>query len=146
MNYRILVKSSAYRLLWMKIVTGFDPSHCCAKSLLGSYVKGIAFGAQPAGRLYEGMSELGPHVGYLCGVTARYDRNLHVAFRESPGDSFDVETDDIQIHIQDAVRIAVPQTDVTAPTAKQAACRNYRFGKVYFEEAALIAASISSDR
>ena len=45
---RIELRKPVFPWLWLKIVSGFSPRHCCAKCLLGRYWDGIPWTRQPA--------------------------------------------------------------------------------------------------
>lgn len=80
---RIVIETTgAYKFLWLKYVTGFDPRQHCAKSLIGSYHKGIPFGRVKPGTVFD--IDVDPAIApyaYLCGVTENWETNLHVAMR-----------------------------------------------------------------
>lgn len=143
MHIELTVKSEGYRYLWLKQVQGFDPAVHCARCLKGSYVSLLPFRPDrkvPAG--LEAETELDPEAApffYLCGVTARWEENLHIAFRPKPGSVILVEDRHIKVCITDAERLPVLPLpdDVQAGLTKPFwSCRNYQFGWHAFAEEA----------
>lgn len=134
MHIQLLIKSNAYRILWLKYVTGFDVSKHCARCLIGKYSKLLpyGFGRNIAGTVYEG--ELNEHEApylYLCGVTSRYACNLHVAFSHCPGEVVSFEDDNIRLTIHDAVQYQIREIPGLVMPREFTSCRNYQFGYAY---------------
>lgn len=133
MKIRIEVKTGRYRYLWLKAVRGFDVTQHCARCLVGSYEKLLPYGAIPSGRVFEG--ELGANSApyyYLCGVTPKYEENLHIAFRAGE-DSICFEDGNVKVSIEGAERVPVlpiPQEVVARAgwTKEYWSCRNFQFG------------------
>jgi hypothetical protein len=135
MHIELTVKTDAYRYLWLKQVNGFNPAVHCARCLKGSYVPLLPFRADrqiPTG--LHAASELDPQAApffYLCGVTARWAENLHIAFRHSPGSLIEFEDNHIRVRITDAERfdiLPLPDAVSAGLTKPFWSCRNYQFG------------------
>ena len=134
---RIEVKQAkAVRFLWLKYVTGFNPQHHCAKCLTGRFSK--LFSYQPSyvsPQVVEG--QLDEHESpwlYVCGVTRRWEWNLHIAGQFRPGESVEFEDERFSVLIRDFRQFPI-DSSVTPPAEKEfATCRNWQFGWMAFPE------------
>lgn len=136
-----IVKSNAVSFLWLKGVDAFDPSCHCARCLVGRYSKIFPYGKQAAGKKFGGHEIVTPdQILYLCGVTWRYENNLHVPMRATNSDAvIEIETQDFIVHITGAERIDFPALDEGYEDlpVEFTSCRNYQFG-VHARTAGLI--------
>jgi hypothetical protein len=135
-------KTNAYRFLWLKYVQGADLRYHCARCLKGPYSKLLPFSryGQPAGLQIEGdLVEADSPFLYLCGVTPRWEENLHIAFQRAPGERIEYEDKHIRLVITDAVRMpieALPEKVIQEEglVAAYYTCRNYQFARQYLSE------------
>lgn len=125
---RLVVHQPAFRFLWLRYVTGFDPRHHCVRCLLGRpsrllrpyriWEKGVV----------EGLLDEHPaDYLYLCGVTGRYDENLHIAMRPEPGAVVEYAEERIEVRVEGAERLPITPIDLPLPEAFLR-CRNFQFG------------------
>jgi hypothetical protein len=132
-------KVEGFHYLWLKYVTGFDPSQHCARCLIGKYSRKVTRG-MPADKplvLDEarqiGLSGRSYDYLYLCGVASRggWKANFHLAFLPDPDATImmPMSTGDTVIvqHARSVPIIAVPEgfdgRDKVFTT-----CRNWQFG------------------
>ena len=138
-HVQIHVKTDDFRFLWLKRVQGFNPSVHCAKCLVGSYVKGLPFRGTKTGFRLDTALEMGEaKYLYLCGVTGRYESNLHLAMEPAPGER--VCYDDARVFVLVEGARLLPIDPLAEEMAKGLTkpfhtCRNYRFGWAYFSDA-----------
>lgn len=128
-----------YRFLWIKYVTGFNPKVHCGKCLLGNYSKRIVYdrGLYYLPKLRLDRAPLDEHPAefiYLCGVTPRWEWNLHIVGRAQAGSRVTHEDDRISVEVADFEQVAIDDTQ-SPPAAKEfATCRNWQFGWCGFPE------------
>lgn len=128
-----------FRFLWIKYVTGFNPKVHCGKCLLGHYSKQIVYDRKsyylPQIRLDQArLDEHRAKFIYLCGVTPRWEWNLHIVGRAQAGERVTHEDERISVTIEDFERITIDATQ-SPPSAKDfATCRNWQFGWCGFPE------------
>lgn len=77
-------RTSEFKYLWAKFVTGANLDVHCAKCLLGPYSKVIRVGMELGESILDAPVKPFDFF-YLCGVTARWETNLHLAARRAPG-------------------------------------------------------------
>ena len=119
--------------LWLKYVNGFDLSKHCAKCLIGDYSKAFRYGSNNVELRYYALNEHGAKYFYLCGVTSpyRWNRNLHVAFQYSQGESFTFEDGYTKLEILNARQIPIYARKyyniLHGDEKSYNTCRNWRF-------------------
>lgn len=121
-----------YRYLWLKYVTGFNLNVHCARCLLGHYSSAFGYKRQPDKLADVTLDEFPCRYMYLCGVTDRWEDNLHVAFVESEGDRFTYADKYCRLEVEGARRIDIlelPSYDLEKHGADRMynTCRNWRF-------------------
>lgn len=121
-----------FRYLWLKYVTGFDLSVHCAKSLVGRYSSLFKFGDAPSIIHNCRLDEHPFRYIYLCGVTSRYENNLHLALEENMGTVVDYSWLGTHIVVRDARMIEIKglQSYDLEPNGRLTSyntCRNWRF-------------------
>lgn len=126
-----------WRFLWAKYVTGFNPKQHCARCLAGKYSKllrlpqtGYIGPILVDGNLDEHES---PWI-YLCGVTRKWEWNLHIAGRAQPGASVTYEDERISVRIHDFEQIPIVASQAPPAEKEFATCRNWQFGWCAFPE------------
>lgn len=130
------VKLRAYRFLWLKYITGFKYQRHCDAGFSGSYSK---LHDTPRGRLVNAgrfsveLSQKPFRYLYLCGVTSRYEDNLHVAFQPEHGSSITFEDDRIRVVVSNAAQLSIsPIADGFGGFGREfTTCRNWQFGMQY---------------
>lgn len=124
-----------YRYLWLKGVAGFNPAVHCARCLKGSFHPGLSASGASAGDQFTLDVDLdAAPIHYLCGVTSKWETNLHIPFRSAPGRApFAIEGWNIRIEFPEGgievlpIGAVVPGVDPAFGT-----CRNWIFGRQYF--------------
>jgi hypothetical protein len=133
----IELRAGEFRWLWLKYVWGFDARYHCERCLVGhqSTVFREWFRQPPIPKSLDlELDEFESPFMYLCGVTAHYERNLHVAFCELPGSSIALAEPRLSLVISNAVQL--PISPVAAPKpAAYLRCRNFQFGYHYLGQA-----------
>jgi hypothetical protein len=122
-----------YRFLWIKYVTGFNPKVHCGKCLLGQYSKRIVYDRKsyylPKIRLDQApLDEHPAKFIYLCGVTPRWEWNLHIVGRAQPGSRVTHDDDRISVKLADFEPIAIDATQSPPVPKAFSTCRNWQFG------------------
>lgn len=134
-----LSPAGAWRQLWLKYVTGFDPSCHCQKCLMGAAEGALYRRLQPG----VPMPLASPRVGssydalYLCGVHASWNwgKNLHLVAIPDPHATAAVTAGDgDEFRIYGARLIPIPDLPLGfAGKGKEfTTCRNWRFGMAYY--------------
>lgn len=128
----VRVLSDRLRFLWVKSVRAIDPSVHCARCLVGDYWKGLPYDRsdRPAGSVFRSAFEVGdaPFV-YACGVTPRWEDNLHLAAAVDPEAIAEAHTPDAAVVFRGA-RV-VPIREIVNPPdlgSRFLTCRNFQFG------------------
>ncbi len=132
-SIEVEVKSRAYRFLWLKYITGFNYQRHCAQGFSGTYCR---LHESPKGRLVNAgmytkeLNEWPFQFLYLCGVTSKYENNLHIAFRPELGGKIAFEDDRIRVVVSNATQLSIrPIADGFAGFAREfTTCRNWQFG------------------
>lgn len=125
-----------YRYLWLKYVSGINLTRHCAKCLLGEYDERI----QPGLHEIENMElTKKSEYFYLCGVTSKWENNLHLAFREKEGSEIIIDNKHIKCRIVNAEEIPISDKyiDHSLVYAKDKAyntCRNWWFANYINEQ------------
>lgn len=121
---------NTYRILWLRYVNGVDLSNHCMKSLMGENDKRVR-GFMRSLPVIELNSS--PFY-YLCGVDVgwRWDRNMHIAFREREGSVIDIDNELFSVRIVNAEQIPIRSEDIdhTLPQSSDkrfSTCRNWWF-------------------
>lgn len=136
MQMSVDIFSRDFRWLWLMYVTGFDERYHCQACLKGRKSCRFKYD-QAAISLPAHMSFLldefpAPFV-YLCGVTAEYAENLHVAMRWNPAHCIDYRDDRIAVSVSDAERMPILPVDADKPV-EFLRCRNFQFGYRYLRK------------
>ncbi len=117
-----------YRYLWLKYVTGTNLSVHCARCLIGEYDSRIHHGVIDVENVELPKS---PYY-YLCGVTSKWENNLHLAFREKEGAVIEIDNNQIRCRIINAEQLPI-SSEYIDPTLAHAdkkaynTCRNWWF-------------------
>jgi hypothetical protein len=124
------------RFLWLKYVTGFDPRVHCARCLVGKYSKLFPFSrsyVEP--QVIEGalVEHASPWI-YLCGVTKKWEWNIHIAGQYEPGSHVSYEDERIRVEIVDFKQTPIDASKSPDATREFATCRNWQFGWMAFPE------------
>lgn len=130
--YAGFFQPEAFRLFWIKYVTGFDERQHCARCLRGRYSKLAPFGAPPASLAGSLDEAVAPFI-YLCGVTARWETNFHFAIRPAFGRVAKFRDDRLTFVIFDAEQVPIrpAPAEIDRP-AEFTTCRNWQFGVTHF--------------
>lgn len=122
---------------WLREIEGVDISQCCMKCFLGTNDKRVYAKSRNAPtvidiEIYPSISLFQPLAYYLCGLSKHfnYSKNSHVAFNPSPGDTVNVDNDEIKLTITDAKRIDFEKYRPNPEgvfTNRQRTCRNWIF-------------------
>lgn len=117
-----------YRYLWLKYITGVNLSKHCAKCLLGEYDPNIHQGLAEVQNLNLQQAKY----YYLCGVTSKWENNLHLAFREKTGSVIEIDDKHIKCRIVNAEQLPITDMyiDPALAHAEEKAyntCRNWWF-------------------
>ena len=132
---KIHPKTNRYQYLWLKYIYGFNPKTHCAHCLIGNYSQIIPYRKIPANTILEGfMNEVSYNfVGYLCGVSNRYEDNLHIAFKYSKGGVIEYDTKLVKVIINNAIQLPItPIMEETGKGKEFTNCRNYQFAYNYY--------------
>lgn len=124
-----------YRFLWLKYVSGINLSRHCARCLLGGYDE----------RIHPGLTEVHSinlkksQYLYLCGVTGKWENNLHLAFREKEGSEITIDNKHIKCRIINAEEIPISDkyidhSLVYANDKAYNTCRNWWFANYINEQ------------
>lgn len=114
-----------FRYFWLKDVVGYDIGVHCARCLRGRYERRVNR-EMPLNHQIVLRSKL----VYLCGVSPRWQNNLHAAAELAPGESFSVPTyNGMTAHFENARRIEIqPLPDGWGDLPKAfTTCRNFQF-------------------
>lgn len=137
-----------FRWFWLKYVRGFEPAKHCGACLHGVYSHIVA-----GWKTFRGGAGLvrvpGPlpctevatpwDALYLCGVTAQWAKNLHVAVVPAAGELVTVPMPHdprFTVHFENARALPIPEIADGwggLPTA-HTRCRNWRFGMACYVE------------
>lgn len=130
MHVHIDLKPDTFRIFWAKHVSRFTPNQHCARCLIGPFEPSVPFGIAHAGGTFDfGVPNDKAPFLYLCGVTYRYEDNLHIAVRPGAG-AVEYSDDRIAVRITGAVRLPIERQPTDKPEIF-ARCRNYQFGLQY---------------
>jgi hypothetical protein len=133
MHIAIDIHTRDFRWLWLRYVTGFDDRYHCQACLKGKNSRHLRYNQErmviPAHFSFALDEFRAPYV-YLCGVTNRYEDNLHIAVRPSLGDRAEFADQRIRIIITDAVQMPILPVDADKPV-EFLRCRNFQFGFRY---------------
>jgi hypothetical protein len=122
-----------FRFLWLKYVSGFDPSKHCARCLRGPFSARIS--PQMDLRYAISLDEYECDYLYLCGVSPRWETNLHIVFQPSAGDIIRVTTyNGLEIEIHGATQVPIPPLEqgFMGLPKEFTTCRNFQFGVAYY--------------
>lgn len=121
-----------FRYLWLKYVTDFDLSVHCARCLIGQYSRIFPFRGRVTEMYNEPLEEHTAKWLYLCGVSNRYENNLHIAFEEAEGETLFYDDGKTIVEIEGARQIPIVQLE-SYPLEEKGnlkeynTCRNWRF-------------------
>ena len=122
-----------FKYLWLKYVTGVNLDVHCAKCLLGQYSTAVKKDADFTPEIV--LDEFPAEIFYLCGVSFPYkwENNFHLAFEYAPGESFEVNENNILCTLRNARRIPImteAMERVNHPrigNKSYSTCRNWQF-------------------
>lgn len=129
-SIEVLEFRQVYRILWLRYIKAVDLSQHCMKSLIGHNDVRVRGFMGSIGRI---ELEKAPYY-YLCGVDVhfRWDLNLHVAFKECEGASFEIDDRFIKASFINAERIQITKDYIDwsllhADDKAYNTCRNWWF-------------------
>jgi hypothetical protein len=134
--------SRRFRYLWLKSVVGFDARVHCARCLKGGYHPGLsADGMRNGDTAWLEVDLDAAPVHYLCGVTSKWENNLHLPFAKDPGaPPISIERyGAIVAFPEGGVRLLEIMPPIQGIDPAFGTCRNWLFGKGYFEQPAMSA-------
>lgn len=125
-----LILKSNYRIIWLRYVNGVNLKEHCMKSLLGRCEPKVKWKCSE----YNNIElDLSPYY-YFCAVHAgwNYQKNVHIAWKDSEGKSFIIDNDLVYAEIEGAERIDINPDSIDAdnPLSKNklfSTCRNWQF-------------------
>jgi hypothetical protein len=133
-----------FRYLWLKSVHGFNPSVHCARCLQGEYHPGLSSEGARDGDVFEFDVDVdSAPFWYLCGVTDKWENNIHVPFR-ALRDAAPIERSGHRIEIEfpaGGVEILPIGPVVAGVDPAFGTCRNWIFGRQYFPDQSVKLAS-----
>ncbi len=134
---KVTVKQErAFKFLWLKYVRGFNPTHHCARSLNGNYSKLFPYSSsyvQP--QTIEGiLNEFEAPWIYLCGVTKKWELNVHVAGQYEAGTITNYSDERIDVEIRDFRQLPIDNSKAPEAAKEFATCRNWQFGWLSFPD------------
>ena len=114
MNLTLQILNREFRWLWLMYVTGFDERHHCQACLKGNKSRRFKYNRStitvPAEFSFP-LDEFPARFVYLCGVTARYEDNLHIAMKPSPTHQLDYGDGRIKVSVSNAERVPISSTE-----------------------------------
>ena len=124
-----------HEFFWLRDIQDVDISQCCAKCFIGGKDNRVYYGTLHKDRalidldVKENSKAL---AYYLCGLSEGYNwyQNTHVAFIPAPGETVEIDNQNIQLKITDAKRIDFFNYKPNPPgyfTRQQRTCRNWIF-------------------
>jgi hypothetical protein len=134
---RVVVKQErAFRFLWLKYVRGFNPKVHCARCLNGNYSKLFPYSSgYVAPQTIEGvLDESDAPWIYLCGVTKKWEWNVHVAGQYEAGTITNYSDERIDVEIRDFRQLPIDASKTPEAPKEFATCRNWQFGWLAFPE------------
>ena len=136
-----------FRWLWLMYVHGFNERHHCQACLRGHKTKKLTYDrnmlAVPLHVSFDLDEYHSPYM-YLCGVTPKYNMNLHIAF-EPAHNSEVVERDPrLSIVISNARRVPILPVDADLPQ-EFSRCRNFQFGYRYLRDRQSLLSGVKGD-
>jgi hypothetical protein len=126
------------QFFWVRKIRSVDISRCCAKCFIGEsdtrLYHGTAYGQTPRFIKLE-IEPAEKYVAYyLCGLSAgfKYEKNTHLAFIHAPGERVHVESEQMEVTIENTRWIDFEGADYTPNprgeyTDEQRMCRNWIF-------------------
>ena len=120
-----------FRYLWVKYVTGFDLSQHCARCLKGKYSRVFPFREHITEAHDFDLNEAEYNYIYICGVTDKYEENLHIVLVPSE-ETFTYDDGETSFVIEGATRIQIVQQrsyylEPTGDLKEFYTCRNWQF-------------------
>ncbi len=126
---------NGFRYFWLKYVKGFEQSKHCARCLVGSYSKKIHKTVETNVPIVLDEVKDFDYL-YLCGVSPKWETNLHMALKPVEGGKAVVETyNGFKITVLGAELLPIdPLPDGWNGMTKEfTTCRNYQFGVQYYQ-------------
>ncbi len=131
------LEPKAFRYFWLKYVQGFKPDQHCARCLIGPYSKHFPYGSQLADKLGTVLDEAEAPFIYICGVTGRYENNVHLVGRPDPQSEAKHKDDRVEISVHGLSKIEIiPPENAPALGKEFLTCRNWQFGWQEFPDVA----------
>lgn len=122
---------ATFRYFWIKYVRGFDPNVHCAKCLVGNFSKLLKY-RELANLTRVSLDEHSAPFIYVCGVTSRWEWNVHVAGHLENGHRTEYSDERVSILVENFRHIEiVADGNPTAPK-EFSTCRNWQFGWTAF--------------
>ncbi len=134
---KVTVKQErAFKFLWLKYVRGFNPQHHCARCLNGNYSSLFRYskGYVPPQAIEDVLDEFDAPWFYLCGVTKKWEWNVHVAGKYEAGTITNYSDERIDVEILDFRQLPINASKTPVAPKEFATCRNWQFGWTAFPE------------
>lgn len=123
----------AFRFFWIKYVNGFNPRVHCAKCLEGHYSRHLKY-REHGDLSHVVLDEHETPFIYLCGVTAKWEWNVHAAGRFEEGVSMLYSDERVVFHLTNFRQIRILSENNPPAPKEFATCRNWQFGWTAFPE------------
>lgn len=125
---------NTYKIIWLRYVYGVNLNTHCMNSLLGHNDKRVRgyLRCLPQNMVLEES-----RFYYLCGVDIdfNWNKNLHIAFVRSLGQTIEIDNEFVRIKINNARRITITDSYINwnLPQARNrlfSTCRNWQFANM----------------
>lgn len=120
---------------WLRSIRAVDIFKCCAECFIGQRDSRVYYGTLRQSYALIDIDvriDLKAVAYYLCGLSAGYNwhKNTHVAFVPAPGETVEIDNENIRLKITDARRIQFEDYKPNPRgyfTRRQRTCRNWIF-------------------
>lgn len=120
---------------WLRSIRAVNIYKCCAECFIGQKDNRVYYGTLHKPKAFIDIEvNHDPKVAayYLCGLSAGYNwyKNTHIAFVSAPGETVEIDNENIHLVITDACRIDFADYKPNPHgffTQKQRTCRNWIF-------------------
>lgn len=136
MHFSLDILKRDFRWLWLMYVTGFDERYHCQACLRGKKTRRFKYDRTTIdvpSHISFPLDEFPTPFVYLCGVTATYEDNLHIAMRPNPTCHIYYQDARVAVSISHAERVPILPVDADKPV-EFLSCRNFQFGYRYLRE------------
>ena len=122
-----------FRYFWIKYVRGFDPRNHCARCLVGDFSRALKY-REIRDLERVTLDEYPAPWIYICGVTPRWEWNLHVAGHFENNANSEHRDDRVTVVVENLRRIQITSEGNPPAPREFATCRNWQFGWNAFPE------------